>query len=179
MGKVKQRNDEDDADATRHTSVPTPSGQIHIYITGFLRSPLCAAHPWNCLLLYPVVLYYAPFPPSAHLAAGAVAARPPSCTTPIVHKCCRRIGPASALVMASAQLTEQSTFENLISPWRAFVWTHRSETARCLTLPRPNRETIPIAAVASVRTSICTATPKSARSERRPKASTDAFTTRL
>ena len=102
------------------------------------------------LAVFPIGLADGKFSVSAHGIAGALSARPLSYESPKALQCFISNGLSTCFVSMSAGLSAPRTFTSLKSPFRMRSCIQRSAVARCLTLPRPLRLQMPMAAVASV-----------------------------
>ena len=80
---------------------------------------------------------------------GALSARPLSWDRPRAVMCFEIKSRATCLVNMSAGLSAPAILSNEKSPFRMRSCIHKSAVARCLTLPKPRRREMPMAAVAS------------------------------
>ena len=95
------------------------------------------------------------------MSRGASSGRPCCQSRPAMGSNLSSVGFSIYLVSISEGLSWPKTFESFRSPARILSWIQRSHTAMCRTLPRPRRRQIPIAAVASLLSSISKSKPRS------------------
>ena len=90
---------------------------------------------------------------------GADFARPLSEEIFILRMCFIMMSLVTCFVRISDGFSDPGTFVSLKSPRRTRSWTHISAVAKCLIFPRPLLQHMPMAAVASVKTSRSRDTP--------------------
>ena len=110
-------------------------------------------------------------PKADHLCSmeGADLARPLSDEIPILSIWRIMISLGTCLVSMSAGFSVPGTFVSLKSPRRTRSCTHKSAVARWRIFPNPRRRQMPMAAVASVRTSSSTGIPRSMAKDCKPR----------
>ena len=96
---------------------------------------------------------------------GADCARPSSDLNPILDMCFSMVSLRMCFVSISAGLSTPNTLVSLKSPFLSRSCIQRSAVCKCRILPRPRRRHMPIAAVASVKTSNSKSIDKSRASD--------------